>query len=174
MQSGYPCNPQNLQTVTCDMRSRLATTLLSWPAAPARRVRRAQRQNLPQSGRSPWCLFLQPRDAASRVAVKAARATLNLPYDAAGMTIERVGDGVRYDSARRSRERAMFEATYEPAGPPFVASPGSLDYFLTERYCPFHHNRRGQPYRSTFITRRGRCRPPARRSRPTRWPPPLA
>ena len=45
------------------------------------------------------------------------------------------------------RQRAQFKATYEPLGAPFAASVGSIEYFLTERYCLYHHNRQGHPYR---------------------------
>jgi len=86
-------------------------------------------------------------DAARWLAVEAARTFLNLPYYAADMTVERHRDGVRYESARRTREPAIFKATYEPTGAPYVASAGSIEYFLTERYCLYHQNRRGLPYR---------------------------
>ena len=86
-------------------------------------------------------------DAARWLAVAAARTFLNLPYYTADMTVERRRDGLRYESARRTRERREFKAIYEPSGAPFVASAGSIRYFLTERYCLYHHNRRGHPYR---------------------------
>ena len=86
-------------------------------------------------------------DAARRLAVAAARALLNLPYFTADMRLERRGDGLDYGSARRSRKHAEFKATYEPVNAPFVPSIGSIEYFLTERYCLYHHNRQGRPYR---------------------------
>jgi uncharacterized protein YqjF (DUF2071 family) len=86
-------------------------------------------------------------DAGRRLAVVAARTLLNLPYYSAAMTVERSTDGVRYDSKRRGRLPAEFGATYSAAGVPFTPSPGSLEYFLTERYCLYHYNRRGEPYR---------------------------
>jgi uncharacterized protein len=86
-------------------------------------------------------------DAARWLAVAAARAFLNLPYYAANMTVARCRDGLCYESARRTREPAEFKAIYEPASAAFVASAGSIEYFLTERYCLYHQNRRGHPYR---------------------------
>jgi uncharacterized protein YqjF (DUF2071 family) len=86
-------------------------------------------------------------DAARWLAVAAARAFLNLPYHAAIIRVDRRRDSLRYESARRTRERAEFKATYEPTAAPFAASVGSIEYFLTERYCLYHHNRRGDPYR---------------------------
>lgn len=85
-------------------------------------------------------------DASRRLAVTAARALLNLPYYPADMAVRRRGDGVDYDSARRTREPAAFKASYEPTTTPFVAAPGSLEYFLTERYCLYHRDRLGRPY----------------------------
>jgi uncharacterized protein YqjF (DUF2071 family) len=86
-------------------------------------------------------------DAARWAAVVAARALLNLPYFSAAMSVERADGGVDYQSARRRRGRAEFRAIYEPAGVPFIPSEGSIEYFLTERYCLYHHDRQGRPYR---------------------------
>jgi uncharacterized protein len=80
-------------------------------------------------------------DAGRRLAVAAARTFLNLPYYAAAMSVERRNDAVHYQSARQRHGRAEFRAIYEPAGVPFVASAGSIEYFLTERYCLYHHDR---------------------------------
>ncbi len=76
-------------------------------------------------------------DADSRLAVEAARRTYRLPYFHARMTAQRAPDGVRYRSERRSRaERpARFAARYGPAGETFTAEHGTLEHFLTERYC---------------------------------------
>ena len=76
-----------------------------------------------------------------------ARTLLNLPYYMADMTLERRRDGLHYESVRRTRKRAQFEAMYEPLGAPFARPTGSIEYFLTERYCLYHHSRRGHPYR---------------------------
>ncbi len=92
-----------------------------------------------------WYFF--SLDAARWLAVTAARAFLNLPYHSADMTLERRGDGVDYESTRRSSEHAQFKAMYEPLGAPFAPTLDSLEYFLTERYCLYHHDRRGHPYR---------------------------
>ncbi len=96
-------------------------------------------------------------DAARAAAVLAARALLNLPYFAASMRVEkREGDVVRYGSRRRSvggtrkaaaRSEAVLQATYAPVGTVFNATPGTLEYFLTERYCLYNVDGRGRPYR---------------------------
>lgn len=86
-------------------------------------------------------------DAAQWLAVATARVLFNLPYYIAEMTIERHADCIDYRSSRRTGGPARFEASYESFGEPFEARPGSLEYFLTERYCLYHQRRGGLPYR---------------------------
>lgn len=86
-------------------------------------------------------------DAANRVAVETARRTFFLPYLHASMTCDHQRDGsVRFTSVRRDSRAldARFEAVYRPTAPPSLARAGSLDWFLTERYCLYaQHARRG-------------------------------
>jgi uncharacterized protein YqjF (DUF2071 family) len=86
-------------------------------------------------------------DAGSRLAVRAARTLLNLPYHAAAMRVTAADERVEYDSRRAGAEAAVFSGAYGPAGPAFTAARGSLEYFLTERYCLYNLDRRGAPYR---------------------------
>ena len=93
-------------------------------------------------------IFFFSLDAGSTLAVKAARALLNLPYFSATMNITRNGADVSYDSRRDAGNgTARFEADYRPRGAAFEARPGSLEYFLTERYCLYHVDHSGRPYR---------------------------
>jgi uncharacterized protein YqjF (DUF2071 family) len=87
-------------------------------------------------------------DAGSRVAVLAGRLLLNLPYHAASMTVADDGP-ICYESRRTGgvESEANFLARYEPKGTAFNAPAGSLEEFLTERYCLYHLDRRGEPYR---------------------------
>jgi uncharacterized protein YqjF (DUF2071 family) len=87
-------------------------------------------------------------DAGSAVAVQAARALLNLPYYSASMTVTPDAGLIHYDSRRDGAEAdAVFVADYEPTGEAFIAGEGSLEYFLTERYCLYNVDHRGAPYR---------------------------
>jgi uncharacterized protein len=87
-------------------------------------------------------------DAASVLAVRAARLLLHLPYYWASMTVARSSAGVHYRSRRRGNATPHeFVATYKPAGPVFKAEPRSLEYFLTERYCLYGRDHRDRPYR---------------------------
>ncbi|MFL5883534.1 MAG: YqjF family protein [Thermoleophilaceae bacterium] len=77
-------------------------------------------------------------DAGSRLAVAAARRMYRVPYFRARMQIERGADGVDYASERVEEEvapEAAFRGRYRPAGETFEARAGTLEHFLTERYC---------------------------------------
>jgi hypothetical protein len=71
-------------------------------------------------------------DAAAAWAVEGAKWTYKLPYHRAQMVVERRGELVHFESARPG---AAFSARYRGEGGPFQAQPGSLEYFLAERYC---------------------------------------
>jgi len=80
-------------------------------------------------------VFFFSLDAANPLAVWAARLLFHLPYHSASIEVARGGvDTVDYRS-RRSEGDAAFHARYCPIGPPRAPKPGTLDYFLTERYC---------------------------------------
>lgn len=85
-------------------------------------------------------VFFFSLDATSPLAVAGARAFFNLPYywSLIRTSAEPGFNGVvHYDCDRpSSREpRARFVAKYWPTSSRFNAEPGTLDYFLTERYC---------------------------------------
>jgi uncharacterized protein YqjF (DUF2071 family) len=90
-------------------------------------------------------VFFFSLDAGSRLAVEAARLTYRLPYFRARMTVRPDGEGIRYASRRDDPRGAPAElvARYAPAGPVFRAAPGSLEHFLTERYCLYTTGPRG-------------------------------
>jgi uncharacterized protein len=75
-------------------------------------------------------------DAASWLAVRAAR-WYGLPYYDAEMTFELDQDAVHYRSVRvdKNAAPAEFSASYRPTAAVYHAAPGTLDHWLTERYC---------------------------------------
>jgi uncharacterized protein YqjF (DUF2071 family) len=82
-------------------------------------------------------------DTSSRLAVEAARRTYRLPYFHARTVHERRGNRVDFSNARHGSERD-FEATYRDAtGEAFEPVPGSLEHFLTERYCLYAADEEG-------------------------------
>lgn len=73
-------------------------------------------------------------DAASRSAVKTARALYRLPYFHARMDVRTTNDDVEYESSRDGAS-AEFRARYGPMGPVRIREKGTLEHWLTERYC---------------------------------------
>jgi len=89
-----------------------------------------------------WFLSL---DAGSRWAVWAARRLYHLPYVYARMRSHRTGDEVTYQSERPAGPR--FAGRYAPAGPVQHSLPGTIEHFLTERYCLYARSPSGRLYR---------------------------
>ncbi|MEX2672604.1 MAG: DUF2071 domain-containing protein [Phycisphaeraceae bacterium] len=86
-------------------------------------------------------------DAFSRLAVKAARLSFHLNYQYARMAYAVEADGsVSYRSDRTTGD-ADFEGRYRGMGEVFESEAGSLEEFLTERYCLFSANKRGKLWR---------------------------
>lgn len=76
-------------------------------------------------------------DAGQKLAVRVARRFFHLPYFDARFEIALTGSQVNYSSVRthRAAATAAFSATYQAAGPVYRSAAGSLDAWLTERYC---------------------------------------
>ncbi|HUL17287.1 MAG TPA: DUF2071 domain-containing protein [Terriglobales bacterium] len=85
-------------------------------------------------------------DAANPLAVSVARAWFHLPYFCADMNCQERAGWIEYRSKRRHRPAppAGFSAKFRPLGPPYSPQPGTLDHFLTERYCLYSKDSRGQ------------------------------
>jgi uncharacterized protein YqjF (DUF2071 family) len=86
-------------------------------------------------------------DLASTVGVLGARIGYGLPYWLAKMWARRVpldelGEEyeVRYGTARVA-DRADFWGCYRPTGPVFDPAPGTIEHFVTERYCLYNVER---------------------------------
>ena len=74
-------------------------------------------------------------DASSRVAVEVARRTYKLPYFHARMSATKRGEWTDYECSRIDEAGRVFSGRYRPNGSVFNAEPGTLEWFLTERYC---------------------------------------
>jgi uncharacterized protein YqjF (DUF2071 family) len=88
-------------------------------------------------------------DAANPIAVRVARLVAHLPYYDARMSSERSGDAVHYTSERthRGAPAAAFRARFGPMGPVYQSAAGTLDHWLTERYCLYTTDRSGRLWR---------------------------
>ena len=89
-----------------------------------------------------WFLSL---DAANRLAVWAGRRFFHLPYFLADMSFSDDSGGIRYRSVRRDAELL---ATYRPTSAPYLARAGSLEHWLTERYCLYAEAPNGSIWRN--------------------------
>ena len=85
-------------------------------------------------------------DAASNLGVLGGRWLYGLPYHRAQMHHEAEGDAIRYRSTRGTEAR--FEARYGPTGPVTLSAPGSIEHWLTERYCLYAQAKGGPLYRA--------------------------
>ena len=80
-----------------------------------------------------WFLSL---DATSQAAVAVARRLYRLPYHHMRASYEERGLFLRWRSSRTDAARPyVFEASCRAVDAPAPAAPGSLEAFLTERYC---------------------------------------
>ena len=88
-------------------------------------------------------------DAASKLAVMAARTLFHLNYLRAEMNIAHTATGIEYSSKRidaRGRP-ACFRAHYTAIGEVEIPQPGTREHFLTERYCLYSVSSSGAVYR---------------------------
>jgi hypothetical protein len=85
-------------------------------------------------------------DAANAVAVSVARAWFHLPYFNARMLCETRSTWIEYTSERthRGAAKAKLRMRYRPTGEIFHPQRGSLEHFLTERYCLYAADAKGQ------------------------------
>jgi uncharacterized protein YqjF (DUF2071 family) len=76
-------------------------------------------------------------DANGSVAVVTARTFFHLPYFNAEMQLEKSGKTIVYSSSRTEHgaPAAEFDATWKIGETLAYSHPGSLEFFLTERYC---------------------------------------
>jgi hypothetical protein len=84
-------------------------------------------------------------DAHSRLAVRLARASFHLPYFDAEMSCDAANDEIHYRSIRthRGAPPAEFVGRYRPVGGPFESGRGTIENFLTERYCLYSAGKKG-------------------------------
>ena len=99
-------------------------------------------------GEKPGVYFFS-LDAANPLAVALARTLFHLPYFRAEMVCQAEGEAIRYASRRThsGAPSAELRGGYAPIGPVYTAIPGSLEAWLTERYCLYSVDGRGRIYR---------------------------
>jgi uncharacterized protein YqjF (DUF2071 family) len=102
-------------------------------------------------GQKPGVWFFS-LDAANLPAVKAARWWYHLPYFYAQMSILASDNKFFYESRRKDTGELQVELNmeYGPQGDSYLASAGSLEPWLTERYCLYAAGR-GSLYRAEIL-----------------------
>jgi len=85
-------------------------------------------------------------DAGNALAVAIARAWFHLPYFRARIRCRNQDGWNHYDSERThlGASSALLKCRYRPIGEVFSPQLGTLEYFLTERYCLYTTDGRGQ------------------------------
>ena len=85
-------------------------------------------------------------DAGNRIAVAIARAWFHLPYFRARMSCEERNGWIEYKCGRSHRGApcGVLSGRYRPIGKIFSAGSGSLEHFLTERYCLYAADHEGR------------------------------
>jgi uncharacterized protein YqjF (DUF2071 family) len=139
-----PLVPARLDLDTCEGHAWLGLTLFTVSGARVRGLPELPllsrfnevnvRTYVHLGGRDPgvWCLSL---DASNLAAAAVARSSLGLPYFPARISRGHVGAVQSYRVQRwQSGERAALSASWRASSGDFIARPGTLEYFLTERY----------------------------------------
>ena len=89
-------------------------------------------------------------DAASTLAVMGARVAFHLPYYRASMRLTATSNEIHY-SSRRNSQTAAFEGHYQPTGDVYRSQAGTLEHWLTERYCLYAMDGRGKLYQGDIL-----------------------
>ena len=89
-------------------------------------------------------------DAGNPLAVAIARAWFHLPYYRARMRCQERDGKIDYASERihKGAPAAALRGCYRPVGYAFLPKPGTLEHFLTERYCLYALDGTGQLIRA--------------------------
>jgi uncharacterized protein YqjF (DUF2071 family) len=91
-------------------------------------------------------------DAESRLAVWGARTFYHLPYFNAEISLRQEGNSIQYHSEREDTTgpSAQLDVAWTIGEPLAQARPGTLEFFLTERYCLYSYHRE-RIYRSRIF-----------------------
>jgi uncharacterized protein len=91
-------------------------------------------------------IYFLSLDADSRAAVFSARRAYRLPYFRSRIEVERDEEGVGYELLRTAEDGppAYWTARYGPQGEELPVREGSLERWLTERYCLYTLDEEGR------------------------------
>jgi uncharacterized protein YqjF (DUF2071 family) len=91
-------------------------------------------------------VWLLGAEVANPIVARGARLFLDMPFYCARMSCVKANGGLRYSTqrAQRGAPPAQFIVEYRPVGPVYQVEPGTLDDWLTERYCVYSTDRKGR------------------------------
>jgi uncharacterized protein len=90
-------------------------------------------------------------DASSRLAALGVRRIYRVPAFHARMTLEPVDDWQEAECVRLGEAGRVFSGRYRASGETFNAEPGSLEWFLTERYRLFTASGRAEMHHDRWL-----------------------
>lgn len=93
-------------------------------------------------------IFFLSLDVGDWASLKIAKRWYHLPYQASDVTFQNEGQSYKCLSKRRKNQEiaAQFQVKYTPISDVFVPMPGTIEHFLTERYCLYSTDLRGNLY----------------------------
>ncbi|MEM7181212.1 MAG: DUF2071 domain-containing protein [Spirochaetota bacterium] len=88
-------------------------------------------------------------DAANSLAVEIARFWFHLPYLYAKMSVQLEDGWYKYSSVRTDTrgKQSELQMQYRPIGDSYLSQPGTLEHWLTERYCLYANDSKNNLYR---------------------------
>jgi uncharacterized protein YqjF (DUF2071 family) len=92
-------------------------------------------------------------DASSRLAALGVRGMYHVPAFHARMTLDLTDDWQEAECVRIGEAGRVFSGRYRAAGDSFHAAPGTLEWFLTERYRLFAHDARAEMHHDQWLLR---------------------
>lgn len=94
-------------------------------------------------------VYFMSLDAENPLALAIARPFFRLAYYDADVSFRESKSGIHFSSKRTQRNAppAEFSTTYRPCSPPHKSQPGTLEHWLTERYCYYSVSRSRKVYR---------------------------
>jgi len=90
-------------------------------------------------------------DAGNWLAATMARNFIHIPYMHAKGSLNDNGNFIRIESGRQKDRDVKLACTYRPISESFYAVKGSFDEWLTERYCFYTVNKKGDPLRCDIL-----------------------
>lgn len=94
-------------------------------------------------------VFFFSLDAGNSLAVEIARKFFYLPYFNADFRIQNQTDKIHYYALRKDKRGnpAILDLSYKPISEIYLAEKGTLEHWLTERYCLYSVNAKGELFR---------------------------